>query len=158
MQKEEIKNFIETELNELGFELVELQLNVLKTKTIIRLFIDKLGEISSRCNVSVGELEKLSRSLQNVLEVKNIFNEANYVLEVSTPGLERKLNTINDFKRFKDLLVSVTLNENINELGEYFVGKLIDVKDNDSLVFNINLKEYNVDFIKIKKAKLKYEG
>lgn len=156
MIRDDFKKFIELELDELGMELVELQLNALKTKTVVKVFIDKKGASSSKCELTVGDCEIISRALEAVIDVEETFNS--YVLEVSTPGLDRKLSEMKDYNRFKEKLASVTLNTEIKGIGTFFNGIIIGT-DGDKVLFKLSSDDQlAVDFSNIKKAKLKYEG
>lgn len=156
MIREDFKKFVELELNELGMELVDLQLNTLKTKTVVKVFIDKKGATSNKCELTIGDCEVISKALEAVIDVEAVFNS--YVLEVSTPGLDRKLSDLKDYLRFKEKLASVTLNDEIKGIGTFFNGVILDVHGT-SINFKLsNDEQVAVDFNNIKKAKLKYEG
>lgn len=156
MIREDLKKFIELELDELGMELVDLQMNVLKSKTILKIFIDKKGATTDKCELNISDCEIISRALEAVLDVEGVFNS--YVLEVSTPGLERNLSNIKDYNRFKGKLASVTLLDEVLSLGTFFNG-IIEGVDGENILFRLsNEDQLSVDFNNIKKAKLKYEG
>lgn len=80
-------------LDDLGFELVDLQLQQDGRQLAVRVFIDKLGGITLDNCVTV------SRELSAILEIEDPIKSA-YRLEVSSPGLDRPLKKPADFERF----------------------------------------------------------
>ena len=80
-------------LEDLGFELVDLQLKQDGSQLALRVFIDKPGGITlDNCVV-------VSREVSAILEVEDPIKSA-YRLEVSSPGLDRPLKKPADFERF----------------------------------------------------------
>ena len=65
-------------------------------------------ERKDRNNISLSDCEKVSRSLSTLIDVGDIISDQ-YTLEISSPGIERKLNTLKDYERFtgKDALVQL---------------------------------------------------
>ena len=155
--KANIERIILPEIHAMNIDLVDIEMSSLKGKTLIRLFVDRLGETAPKCTINVGDCEQVSRAVLRLFDVEDIFNGANYMLEVSTPGLDRTLKKIEDFIRFKSCLVKVTLNNEIDKQG-FFEGRIVDVRNNDTVVLDINKKEQLIEYKNIKKAKLKYEG
>lgn len=89
---------LENQVAALGFEFVELERAGSKSRPVLRLRIDKPGSAPGS-GVSIEDCVRVSRHLESVLE-----NEARigdrYVLEVSSPGIERPLVRTADFQRF----------------------------------------------------------
>ena len=82
-------------------------------------------------NISHADCEKVSQQLSVILDVENLIEgPAGYVLEVSSPGLDRPLRNPADFERFAGRLAKVTTSEPIGE-GEqkFFEGRLAGVAD-----------------------------
>jgi ribosome maturation factor RimP len=152
--KKRIEDIIVPELSVMGMELVDLELASLKGKNILRLYIDKNGETSDRCILTVGDCENVSNAVQRLLDVEAIFVNI-YTLEVSTPGIERPLRKLADFERFKSKLCKVTLKEPL-ENETFFEGRIKEVSGN-SIIFDVTGKNKTVEFTNIKKSKLKYE-
>jgi len=74
-------------------ELVDLQYLRERGRWVLRFFVDKAG------GISLDDCERLSGSIGAVLEMENVV-PGSYVLEVSSPGLDRVLKREADFVRF----------------------------------------------------------
>ncbi len=151
--KDKVAQLIKPDLEAMGIELVEAEVSGFSGKPLIRLYIDRIGETSDKCTLKVEDCEKVTRSTQRLLDVENIFPE-NYVLEVSTPGLERPLNKISEYKRFKGKLSKIILKK--EGPNSCFVGRITNV-DNDDVIFDVEGNERRVNVADIKKANLKFE-
>ena len=82
-------------------------------------------------NISHADCERVSQQLSVILDVENLIEgPAGYVLEVSSPGLDRPLRNPADFERFAGRLAKITTGEPIGE-GEqkFFEGRLAGVAD-----------------------------
>ena len=65
-------------------------------------------ERKDRNNISLRDCEKVSRSLSTLIDVGDVISDQ-YTLEISSPGVERKLNSLKDYERFtgKDALIQL---------------------------------------------------
>ena len=89
-------------VEELGFELVELRRRGHAKRPVLELRIDRpTGE-----EVSVGDCAEVSRALEEWLDADPEYPER-YVLEVSSPGVERRLTRKRHFERFVGRRVAV---------------------------------------------------
>jgi ribosome maturation factor RimP len=82
-------------------------------------------------NISHADCERVSQQLSVILDVENLIEgPAGYVLEVSSPGLDRPLRKPADFERFAGRLAKITTSEPVGE-GEqkFFEGRLAGVAD-----------------------------
>lgn len=102
-----------------GLELVSADILGTGKKTILRIVIDKEG------GVTVGDCERMSRGLEALLDVEDPI-KGHYVLEVSSPGIDRPLLTQADFEKNIEKLVRVTTTEKIDN-QTFFIGRIIDV-------------------------------
>ena len=75
-----------------GFELVDVEYTSKHGKRILRLYVDKEG------GVTLEDCARASREVGDLIDVKNIIDHG-YVLEVSSPGLNRPLKKEKDFLR-----------------------------------------------------------
>ena len=88
-----IESLVMPILDDLGFELVDLQLAQDGHQLALRLFIDKPG------GITLDDCVTVSRETSAILEIEDPIKSA-YRLEVSSPGLDRPLKKPADFERF----------------------------------------------------------
>lgn len=93
MTGEELTRLLEPAVERLGYELSDLELRVGGRDGLIRVFIDKPE------GVGLADCETVSRQIGAVLDVEDPV-PGHYVLEVSSPGLDRKLTKPAHFQRF----------------------------------------------------------
>lgn len=95
----ELERRIEGILEELGFELVALERGGGRRRPLLRLRIDRPGAQAGRSSVTVDDCAAVSRTVNAALEDAP---EAptDYILEVSSPGVERPLVRPRDYERF----------------------------------------------------------
>ena len=93
----------ETTVRGLGYDLVEVER---APGGLLRVTIDHPPAGGVARFITVDDCEKVTRQLQHVLEVEGLAYER---LEVSSPGLDRPLNSAADFRRFLGEQVEVTL-------------------------------------------------
>lgn len=93
MDLRKIQNLIEPVLSEMGCEWVDAQTVSEHGQKILRLLIDKEG------GVTVGDCQKVSREVGVLLDVEEAVS-GQYLLEVSSPGINRPLVKLADYQRF----------------------------------------------------------
>ncbi len=93
MTGEEMMRLLEPAVERLGYELSDLEIKLGSRQGVIRLFIDKAG------GVGLEDCETVSRQISALLDVEDPA-PGHYVLEVSSPGLDRKLTKVEHFQRF----------------------------------------------------------
>ncbi|MGD2152995.1 MAG: ribosome maturation factor RimP [Gemmatimonadales bacterium] len=94
---EELERAVEAALEGLGFELVELEVAGRRSRPILRLRIDRQRSEPGH-GVTVDDCAHVSRQLEGALEAREGLLSS-YVLEVSSPGVERPLRKRCDFER-----------------------------------------------------------
>ena len=104
--RQSIVEIVEPLLQRQGFELVELQLQQQKGQWLIRVFADIAG------GISLEDCRRLSLEIGQVFDAEDLFSTS-YVLEVSSPGLDRPLYTARDFQRQCQRMVTVFLNSSL---------------------------------------------
>ena len=103
MQLDNIIEFLKKPIEQLEYELVEV--NILGSKNpTLQIMIER----KDRKNIALKDCEKVSRSLSTLIDVGDIISDQ-YTLEISSPGVERKLNSLKDYERFtgKDVLIQL---------------------------------------------------
>jgi ribosome maturation factor RimP len=121
----------------LGLEVVELELRGGGKSRMLRIFIDKPVGVAPEKDKPVGAAQEkdkpegvthedcanLSREVSTILDVEDAVPGGSYVLEVSSPGLDRKLFRPADFERFKGSRVKLTTKDPVNG-NRHFEGRL----------------------------------
>ena len=103
MQPDHITEFLKGPIEQLGYELVEVNISGSKNPTL-QIMIER----KDRNNISLRDCEKVSRSLSTLIDVGDVISDQ-YTLEISSPGVERKLNSLKDYERFtgQDALIQL---------------------------------------------------
>lgn len=97
---EKVKALVTPILEGQKLELVEVEFKREGHIQYLRIFIDKPG------GVSIDDCQHVSRECEILLDVEDLIR-TQYVLEVSSPGLDRPLKTIQDYQRFQGRLVKI---------------------------------------------------
>ncbi len=100
--KVQLAKLIEPTIEQLGYELSDLELKLSGRDGIVRVFIDKPE------GVDLADCEIVSRQLSALLDVEDPL-PGHYTLEVSSPGLDRKLTKPEHFQRFTGETIRVKL-------------------------------------------------
>ena len=103
-----------------GLDVVEIEFHGGAKHRILRVFIEKNAELRGRlagqapeadvdrlAGVTHDDCAVFSRDFGTVLDVEDIIPGAEYTLEVSSPGLDRKLHSLDDYRRFTGMLAKV---------------------------------------------------
>lgn len=135
-----------------GLELVSVDISSRGKRTLLRVVVDK------EAGVTVGDCERMSRSLEAILDVEDPV-KGPYLLEVSSPGLDRPLVQQKDFEKNVGKLTRVVTKEKI-ENQTFFIGRIIDVGENWirlSIESKTGKKDFFIPLDKISKARLEIE-
>jgi ribosome maturation factor RimP len=138
-----ISQKIENVVKQLGYLFIDIEFRGDERNRIIEIYIDnENGIVTSDC-------VDVSRACGDLIEVQDLI-ESKYRLDVSSPGIDRPLKFIEQFRK--------NINRNFelefeDQLAEKFEGKLVAV-DDDTLKFEINKKVEEVKFNNIKSAKV----
>jgi ribosome maturation factor RimP len=118
-----ITEIVEPLLQKQGFELIELQLQQQKGQWLIRVFADIVG------GISLEDCRRLSLEIGQAFDAEDLLSPS-YVLEVSSPGLDRPLYTARDFQRQRQRMVKVFLNSSLMGQTQYR-GRVAAVTESD---------------------------
>lgn len=118
---DEIRRLVEGIVEGEGYEFVDLELKGAGKHRVLRVFIDRDGGISH------GDCERISEQVGTVLDVEDPIPSA-YTLEVSSPGLDRKLVKPRDFVRFEGHRVKVRTKRAVDD-RKVFEGQLAGFED-----------------------------
>ena len=136
---EKVEKIIIPKIEELGFEFEYLESLKENDREILRVVIDKKGE-----NITTEDCEKVSRYIEN--DIDKEVKDKEYVLEISSAGLEKNLKNIRLYKKyigekiFIRLFKKTSFTENFNE--KEFEATLIDVdSENENIKLKVNENE-----------------
>ncbi len=130
-----MKNLIEEKVREAAIriseenklELVRATVSGSGKKLTVQIFIDKKGGVMHE------DCTTVSRELEKIFDAEDLIPAA-YILEVSSPGLERELYSLKDFEKFAGSLAKIKLNVPIDG-QKNFRGRIIKV-ENEQIIFD----------------------
>ncbi len=132
-----------------GLELVDVEYIKEGDDWVLRVYIDK------EAGVSLDDCQKVSRALGNKLDIEDPIKES-YLLEVSSPGLDRPLKKEKDFIRFKGSLVDISTYAPVIKGEKKFTARLLGIKE-DELEVEFEGESYFIPRAKIAQVKLAVE-
>jgi ribosome maturation factor RimP len=150
--REKIRELIEPVLENEDMELIDVECLKMKTRWIVRIFMDKEG------GVTLDDCTEISHQAGDILDIHDI-PPGPYTMEVSSPGLDRPLARDKDFMRYRGCNVRVMADEKIDGIRN-FHGKLIDYLDENGrkiLVMDVAGRTYRIPKDLVAKAHLEYE-
>jgi ribosome maturation factor RimP len=100
-----------------GLELIDVEMRGGGKGRMLRIVIDKAGGVTHE------DCAALSREVGTILDVEDAVPGSSYTLEVSSPGLDRKLSGAADFTRYTGSRVKLMTREPVNR-NRYFEGRL----------------------------------
>ncbi len=133
-----------------GLEVVDVQLLGGGGTRVLRMYIDKPE------GVSHADCELMSQQVGTILDVEDIIPGGKYTLEVSSPGVERKLSKAKDFERFTGQKIKVTLREPVDEKS-HWMGLLSSFADGIITLEPSPGKTIQFPLEQVEKANLKFE-
>src|SRR5207253_8490460 len=111
-----------------GLEVVEVEFRGSGKSRVLRIVIDKPPAGEDRGGVTHEDCANLSREVSTILDVEDAVPGGSYLLEVSSPGLDRKLFRPADYERFVGSRVRLTTREPVNG-NRHFEGRLESFRD-----------------------------
>jgi len=138
--------FCEKSVSSLGYKIVDLDCRSAAT-TLLRIFIDSQ---TKEKQVSLEDCVLVSRHLNPLIETAGII-EGSYELEVSSPGLDRRLRLAEDFEEAAGKEIKLSLIESIPGIGAQPRGMLKKVLSG-CLEMEVSGKEVKIPLNQIKKA------
>ena len=131
-------------INERGISIVNVNVSNMSRNPDIQIIID------SAIGVGLDDCSYVSKKTNDIVKLNNYFDD--YNLEVSSPGINRQLFSINDFNLYKNFKVKVKLKRSINN-KKNFLG-VIKGTDNQTIILDVDNIDIAIDFKNIKKANI----
>lgn len=103
-------SLVRPDLEEVGCELVDLELKKVSSSTLIRVYVDKAG------GVTLSHITKATKRIRDRLDQCNLV-EGSYQLEVSSPGSKRSVRNEGELERFPGRLVKLYLKDGGTRTG-----------------------------------------
>lgn len=131
LMDERIREIAVRTAEENSLELIQVEIVGSTKNPTVRIFIDKPGGVAHE------DCSTVSRRIEMLLDAED-FLPAAYLLEVSSPGLERELYNLKDFERFAGNLAKVKTNQAVDG-QKNFRGRIVGVED-EEIVFEDKTK------------------
>ena len=159
MNLEKIRDAAERVACSEGLEVVDVEWKIGKQR-FLRVYIDRVppvkpagaieGEeaLNPFPNISHADCERVSQQLSVILDVEELIPGPGYILEVSSPGMDRALKKAAEFERFAGRLAKISTSEPLGE-AKFFEGRLkgfadgkvrMELKGKDARVVEIPLE------------------
>jgi ribosome maturation factor RimP len=132
-----------------GVEFVHSEIVGSKRNMTVRIYIDKPQ------GVTLEDCSIVSRAIEDVIDADD-FIPTPYVLEVSSPGLERPLFSVQDFEKFTGRKAKVKTSETIDGQAN-FTGKIAFVEGSEIVIEDKTNGTVRIPFDKVAKANLKVD-
>jgi ribosome maturation factor RimP len=160
MDIEKIRAAAERVAQSEGIEIFDIEWKVGKQR-FLRVYLDRPPGPTNPENLGIthSDCERVSEQLSVILDVEELVPGPSYILEVSSPGLERRLVKESDYERFAGRLAKIWLNEPF-EGKAYMEARLAGLTDGS---VKLLVKERHADreiavpYAAIKKANLMVE-
>ncbi|MCA1590716.1 MAG: ribosome maturation factor RimP [Acidobacteria bacterium] len=132
-----------------GVELVHCELAGTKRNLTVRVYIDKAD------GVTVDDCSSVSREMEKVLDAEDFIPSA-YLLEVSSPGLERGLFKLDDYKKFSGKKAKIKTSAPID--GQSVFSGLIEGVEGEEVILKDKAKgQVRILFSSISQANLRVD-
>jgi ribosome maturation factor RimP len=156
MELDRIREAAERVAHSEGLEVFDVEWKIGRDR-FLRIYLDRLpGPANPEgFGVSHSDCERVSKQLSVILDVEELVPGPSYILEVSSPGLDRKLIKPGDYERFVGRLAKIWVSEPV-ENQKYFEGRLAGYSDG-IVKLTVKDREFSVPYTAIKKANLKVE-
>tara|TARA_Y100001970_G_scaffold28158_1_gene34455 strand:- start:6867 stop:7310 length:444 start_codon:yes stop_codon:yes gene_type:complete len=145
MDKNYIKEILSKDIKSLGCDIWGIEFFGKNKKQTLRIYID------NKKGISIKDCEKVSRHVIKILDVENDFSNK-YLLEVSSPGLERKFFFENQYADYLDCAFKVRFTDDLNQ-KKSIKGTLSKVAK-EGLILLSDDKEQKIPFSSIIQANL----
>ena len=145
--KHHLQDMLEPTINELGFDVVRI-LTIGQKNPTLQIMIER----KDRTDIIVEDCAKVSRAVSEILDEQDPIKDQ-YSLEVSSPGLDRPLITLEHFQRFSGYEAKIETAVEV-ESRKRFKGRIVNVDDKNNIHFEMDGQEYVIPYDAVSKAKI----
>ena len=121
---EDVENFLRPIVEDLGYEIVDVEFAKKYNGDNLTIFIDKKG------GIDINDCEKVHNAIDLPLDELNPTNDKPYTFNVSSPGIDRPIVTDKDYNRNIGEMLEVKLFQAIQK-KKTFVGTLYSFNENE---------------------------
>ena len=144
--REEVRQLSQPLAEELGYELVDVETSQQGRARVLRVLLDKPG------GITVGECARFSRRLADCLEMNQTV-PGSYHLEVSSPGIDRPIRTLEAVARFSGQRVTLGTHEP-RDGRRHWEGELLGPRDGAAGIRTEDGVEHWFEWAEVKSARL----
>jgi ribosome maturation factor RimP len=148
-KSDEVEKLLSEIASENNIEIVNVQYVKENGDWVLRIFIDK------EPGITISDCEEFSYIFSEILNKSDILQDS-YILEVSSPGLNRMLKHENSFERFIGTKIRVQTYNSINN-QKNFLGQLLNFNNSILTIDDVTNGVIDIKFANIKKANLEAE-
>jgi len=153
---EKIREIAERVAASRGLTVWEIQSRREAPGHVVRVFIDRPGPAATaEESVSIEDCEQVNREISTILDVEDPLPFA-YTLEVSSPGLDRPLRSVDDYARFAGRMAKVVVREAVDN-QKAFAGRLRGMDQGDVLLEAPNGRMHRLPLRLITRGRLDVE-
>ncbi len=142
---DELFELLEPTVKALGYELADLEAHLGGPHGVLRLFID------AEAGITLEDCETVSRQIGSVLDVADPIG-GDYRLEVSSPGLNRRLSKQEHYERYAGSLIKVRLKRLVQ--GRRRLKGLLLSRDSETVFLRVGDKDISIPLDEIDTARL----
>lgn len=136
-----IESLVTPIVEAMGYSVWNIELRKSRHKTLLRIYVDvPIGD--KRKSINADDCSRISNQIGALFDVENPILES-YILEVSSPGLNRTLCKLEHYERYVGSVIHIVLRQPEN--GQYdFTGRIQEVFDN---TLKLLIKDENITFL-----------
>jgi ribosome maturation factor RimP len=140
-----------------GLDIFEVELRREGGQQVLRIVLDRPGpNRTAEESVSLEDCARVSEELSAILDVEDAVPADRYVLEVSSPGLDRPLRHADDYRRFAGRRAKIVLSEPVGRQTA-FAGRVLGIEGDDVRFESEGGKQVNLPLRLISRARLDVE-
>ena len=136
---------LESVASDNGFELIDVELSGSANNRLVRVYLDKEG------GIGIEDITEANRWVDPIVEEHEPFS-GSFNLEVSSPGIDRPLRTLEHFMRYIGEEARITT---VNIDGRAHWSGVLEAIEGTDVIMGIEGQSYRLPYEKIKKAHLK---
>jgi ribosome maturation factor RimP len=148
-ERDRVRQLIQNVVEGQGYELVDVEFKGAGNSTVLRIFIDRPEGITHR------DCSLISEQVGTVLDVEGLILHS-YTLEVSSPGLDRKLVKENDYSRFEGKPAKIRTRIPLQH-QKVFRGRLAGFRNGAVILELPNSDKLEIPLDVIQEARLEFE-